>query len=69
MNDFVIIHISVIILDGMAMVKLNIFHWHISDSQSFPMVLKSHPEMSEIGAYSADKVYTIENIKDVSYLT
>lgn len=50
----------------MAMVKLNVFHWHISDSQSFPMLLKSHPEMSEIGAYSAEKVYTIENIKDVS---
>ena len=52
--------------DGMAMVKLNVFHWHISDAQSFPMVLKSHPEMSEIGAYSPEKVYTIDNIKDVS---
>ncbi|XP_031637657.1 chitooligosaccharidolytic beta-N-acetylglucosaminidase-like [Contarinia nasturtii] len=52
-------------IDGMAMVKLNVFHWHISDSQSFPMVLISHPEMAQHGAYSSDKVYTIENIKEV----
>lgn len=54
--------------DAMAMVKLNVFHWHIADSQSFPMVLKSHPELSELGAYSADKVYTIADIQEVSVI-
>lgn len=49
----------------MAMVKLNTFHWHITDSQSFPLVLKSHPELSQIGAYSSDKVYTADDIKEV----
>ncbi|XP_055306307.1 chitooligosaccharidolytic beta-N-acetylglucosaminidase-like [Sitodiplosis mosellana] len=52
-------------IDGMAMVKMNVFHWHISDSQSFPLVLDSHPDLSEIGAYSTEKVYTIQNIRDV----
>lgn len=52
-------------LDGMAMVKLNVFHWHMTDSQSFPLVLKSHPDLSAIGAYSPDKIYTIRDIIDV----
>lgn len=52
--------------DGMAMVKLNVFHWHVTDSQSFPLVLKSHPDLSALGAYSADKVYTVEDVVDVS---
>lgn len=50
----------------MAMVKLNTFHWHITDSQSFPLELESYPEFSRIGAYSADKIYTHEDISDVN---
>lgn len=56
----------VIFLDAMGMVKLNTFHWHITDSQSFPLVLKSHPELSRLGAYSSDKVYTAEDISEVT---
>lgn len=47
------------------MVKLNTFHWHITDSQSFPIVLKSHPELSHLGAYSPDKVYTADDVAEV----
>lgn len=50
----------------MALVKLNVFHWHITDSQSFPLVLKSHPDLSLFGAYAPDKVYTIEDVKEVT---
>lgn len=49
----------------MALVKLNVFHWHITDSQSFPLVLKSHPDLSLLGAYAPDKIYNIEDIKEV----
>lgn len=52
-------------IEGLAMVKLNTFHWHITDSQSFPFVIKSHPEITKLGAYSPDKVYTPENVKEV----
>jgi hexosaminidase len=52
-------------IDGMGMVKLNTFHWHITDSHSFPMELKSHPELSKLGAYSPYKVYSIKEIIDV----
>lgn len=45
------------ILDGMALNKMNVFHWHITDSQSFPMEIKRLPQMHLYGAFSADKFY------------
>jgi hexosaminidase len=52
-------------INGMAMAKLNTLHWHIVDSQSFPMEVKSHPDMSRYGAHSATKVYSAADIKDL----
>ncbi|XP_054735710.1 chitooligosaccharidolytic beta-N-acetylglucosaminidase-like [Anastrepha obliqua] len=52
-------------LDALAMVKLNVFHWHITDSQSFPLEIKSHPELHRLGAYSPSKVYTHNQISEV----
>ncbi|XP_037052327.1 chitooligosaccharidolytic beta-N-acetylglucosaminidase-like [Bradysia coprophila] len=52
-------------LDVMAMTKLNVFHWHITDSQSFAMVLLSHPELSQKGAYSPRKVYRPSDIREI----
>lgn len=52
-------------LDGLAATKMNTLHWHMTDSHSFPFVSKSRPQMSKIGAYSSDKVYTPENMKEV----
>lgn len=52
-------------IDVMALVKLNVFHWHITDSQSFPMMLQSLPEFSRVGAYHPRKVYSTQAIKEV----
>ncbi|XP_055912181.1 chitooligosaccharidolytic beta-N-acetylglucosaminidase-like [Eupeodes corollae] len=52
-------------LDGMAMSKLNVFHWHIVDSNSFPLVVRSHPDLHKYGAYSTQKIYTPQNIREV----
>lgn len=41
------------LVDGMALNKMNVFHWHISDSQSFPFASRRVPEMSQFGAYSS----------------
>lgn len=51
------------IVIGMAANKLNVFHWHISDSQSFPLVLPSVPLLAKYGAYGPDMIYSPENIK------
>lgn len=53
------------ILDGMAINKMNVFHWHITDSQSFPMEVKRLPQMHLNGAFSAEKVYHKSEIDSI----
>ena len=43
------------IIDGLSYNKMNVFHWHITDTHSFPLKLKSVPELAQFGAYSAGK--------------
>ncbi|RZF41892.1 hypothetical protein LSTR_LSTR005660 [Laodelphax striatellus] len=52
-------------IDGMASVKMNIFHWHITDSHSFPMESKTFPNLTIYGAYGPDKIYTQKEIRDL----
>lgn len=52
-------------LVGMSHVKLNRFHWHMTDSQSFPFVSENYPELSQYGAYSSMEVYTHNDVRDI----
>jgi hexosaminidase len=45
-------------VDAMAFNKLNMFHWHLSDSNSFPFASKRVPQVTAYGTYSSKKVYT-----------
>ncbi|PGH16972.1 hypothetical protein AJ79_01356 [Helicocarpus griseus UAMH5409] len=51
-------------IDGMALSKLNVLHWHIYDSQSWPVVMRSYPEMSK-DAYSRRETYNGEDIRSI----
>lgn len=54
-------------LDAMSMVKLNVFHWHITDAQSFPIQLEgSLASITKDGAYSEEEIYTKEDIKEIT---
>ncbi|KAF7767960.1 CAZyme family GH20 [Agaricus bisporus var. burnettii] len=52
-------------LDAMSWVKVNHLHWHVVDSQSFPLVVPGFEELSNNGAYSSDQVYTGKDVKDI----
>ncbi|EAT36388.1 AAEL011517-PA, partial [Aedes aegypti] len=52
-------------LVGMSHSKLNRFHWHITDSQSFPLVSKHYPQLAQYGAYSDREIYTADDIRDI----
>lgn len=54
------------VIDGMAASKLNTFHWHLTDSQSFPFDSAQFPEMARWGAYSGDQIYTPDDVKDLA---
>ncbi len=50
-------------LDGMAAVKLNVFHWHLTEDQGFRVESKTKPLLHEKG--SDGEYYTREEIRDI----
>ena len=50
-------------LDAMASVKMNVFHWHLTDDQGFRIYSKTYPNLHKLG--SDGLYYTHAQIKDV----
>ena len=50
-------------LDGMAAVKMNVLHWHLSDNQGFRAESKKFPKLTGMG--SDGQFYTQDEIRDV----
>eukprot|EP00039_Didymoeca_costata_P000895 m.47835 g.47835 ORF g.47835 m.47835 type:complete len:715 (+) comp10536_c0_seq2:668-2812(+) len=68
------------IVDGASLLKLNVIHWHLVDSQSFASGSETFPELAEMGAYPnsysastgqspsegiAKQMYSVDDMKDV----
>lgn len=51
-------------LDGMALSKLNVLHWHMDDAQSWPMQIDLYPNMTR-DAYSPREIYTHDDMRHV----
>uniref|UniRef100_A0AC34QMM1 Beta-N-acetylhexosaminidase n=1 Tax=Panagrolaimus sp. JU765 TaxID=591449 RepID=A0AC34QMM1_9BILA len=52
-------------IDLMAQNKMNVFHWHLVDSESFPYTSTKFPDISAKGAYTPKHVYTVAQMKDI----
>ena len=50
-------------LDGMAAVKLNVFHWHLTDDQGFRIQSKVFPKLTEMG--SDGQYYTQAQAREI----
>eukprot|EP00736_Rhodelphis_marinus_P012728 Rmarinus@m.28696 len=53
-------------IDGLAYAKMNTMHWHIVDAQSFPLEVTMYPELTQKGAYDANRaVYSHQDIHEI----
>jgi hexosaminidase len=50
-------------LDGMAAVKLNVFHWHLTDDQGFRIESKKYPKLTGMG--SDGLFYTQDQAREI----
>ncbi len=42
------------LLDLMALHKLNLFHWHLTDDQGWRLEIKRYPKLTEVGAWRSE---------------
>ena len=63
-RHFISVKVLIDLIDAMAANKLNAFHWHISDSDSFPMEMPSHPNMTN-AAFSKKQIYTRQDVNKI----
>jgi hexosaminidase len=60
------------VLDYMLSMKLNVFHWHLSDDEGWRVQSSKHPELNAISSFINDSnhletngFYTLEEIRDI----
>lgn len=60
------------LLDAMELAKLNVFHWHLTDSPAWRIEIKAYPKLTEVGAIGSHSdpaapraFYTQEDIRQV----
>ncbi|KAJ2834884.1 Glucosamine-6-phosphate isomerase (Glucosamine-6-phosphate deaminase) (GNPDA) (GlcN6P deaminase) [Coemansia furcata] len=52
-------------LDAMSFNKMNVFHWHIVDSQSWPVESKTFPDLQLKGAYAPNMQYSYKDVQGI----
>jgi hexosaminidase len=59
-------------LDELARLKLNVFHWHLTDDQGWRVEVKKYPRLTQLGAWRTESdgtryggFYTQEQVKDI----
>lgn len=64
-RHFIPVDDILLILDGMSYNKLNVFHWHIVDDNSFPYESNVFPKLSLKGSYHPTMIYSASNIRKI----
>ena len=73
-RHFIPVHMLKRSIDAMELARFNVLHLHLTDSQSFPLLLddvvvEETPvplsNLAKLGAFGADKIYTKEQMKDI----
>ncbi|KAF9349011.1 hypothetical protein BGX26_012636 [Mortierella sp. AD094] len=61
------IHVKDILrtLDAMSIVKFNVFHWHVLDQQTYPLVSKAYPDLAAKGAERPDYIYSEQDVATI----
>lgn len=54
-------------LDAMALSKLNVFHWHLTDDQGWRIEIKKYPSLTQIGAWRSSVGFGFEPESTTAY--
>lgn len=52
-------------LDTMSSVKMNVFHWHVVEAQSWALASSTFPDLARYGAYSNAETYSLHDVGQV----
>ncbi|MEE1053999.1 MAG: beta-N-acetylhexosaminidase [Acutalibacteraceae bacterium] len=52
------------ILDYLAMIKMNVFHWHLCDDQGWRIEIKKYPLLTQKGAVRKGTQYSVNQLRD-----
>ncbi|KAF2859465.1 glycoside hydrolase family 20 protein [Piedraia hortae CBS 480.64] len=52
-------------IDGLSYNKMNRLHWHITDAQAWPLEIPCMPDLANKGAYAADEIYSVADVRAV----
>eukprot|EP00960_Hanusia_phi_P076902 768627-Hanusia_phi.AAC.4 len=64
-RHFLPVHAIKDIITSLSFAKINVLHWHMVDSQSFPMHSRRNPELSRRGSFSSEEIYSEDDMADV----
>jgi hexosaminidase len=51
-------------IDILAMHKLNVFHWHLTDDQGWRIEIKKYPKLTEVAAWRVDREHQPWSVRD-----
>ena len=54
-------------LDAMATIKMNVFHWHLTDDQGWRIEIKKYPKLTEVGAWRSGVGFGLDPDSTTAY--